>query len=278
MIRIGTSGFSYDDWKGEFYPKKIDKKDMLSYYARQFDTVEINSTYYAIPGAASFMAMSRKTPDSFEFVVKAHKDMTHAEKPDEDAFDKFLGAIRPLQDEGKFGCMLAQFPWGFKNTPGNAVKLREFRDRVGELPTVIEFRNADWVNEDTFGLLKELDFGFCSVDEPALKGLMPRVAVATSEIGYVRFHGRNAKEWWKHEEAYQRYNYRYTEEELSEWVPKINNLGDQTGKTYVFFNNHFQGKSADNAKMLARMLGLQLPQIDSTEPGGQMSLGEGIFD
>lgn len=269
MILIGTSGFSYDDWKGKFYPERFDKKDMLAYYARSFNTTEINSSYYNIPGAASFAGMAKKTPEGFEFVVKAHKDMTHVEEPKRELFDIFLGATQPLREAGKFGCVLAQFPWSFGCDNENNTRLRQFRDMIGDLPTVIELRNADWVNEDTFGLLRELDFGFCSVDEPHLKGLMPPVAAATSRIGYVRFHGRNAKNWWKHEESYQRYDYLYSEEELSEWIPKVTDIEDQTSKTYVFFNNHYQGKSAQNARMFAQMLGLKLPMSETvvTETG-----------
>jgi len=265
MILIGTSGFSYDDWKGRFYPEHIDKRDMLAYYARSFNTTEINASYYAIPGAASFAAMARKTPDDFQFVVKAHKDMTHIEEPQREVFDAFVGSIQPLRDAGKFGCMLAQFPWGFKCTAENGTKLREFREMAGDLPTVIEFRNADWVNDETFDLLRELDIGFCSVDEPHLKGLMPPVAAATSSIGYVRFHGRNAKSWWHHEEAYQRYNYLYSEEELGPWVPKVRGLEGDTSKTYVFFNNHYQGKSVQNARMFAKLLGMELPLSETVE-------------
>jgi len=275
MIYIGTSGFSYDDWKGHFYPEKLAKKDMLPYYAQRFNAVEINSTYYTIPGVASFASMARKTPEQFQFVVKAHQDMTHADEPGQEIFDTFLYAIEPLQTSNKLGCILAQFPWSFKNTPKNVVKLQDFKNRVGDLPTVVEFRNADWVNQDTFDLLRELGMGFCSVDEPRLKGLMPPVTVATSDIGYVRFHGRNAREWWRHDEAYQRYNYLYSEEELNEWVPRVEEVNSQAVKTYVFFNNHYQGKSAQNAQLFARMLGLLFPPEGlGPAPGGQMTLGD----
>ena len=259
MIYIGTSGFSYEDWKGYYYPEHIAKKDMLPYYAQEFPAVEVDSTYYAIPGPATFVAMDRKTPKDFRFVVKAHKDMTHAEEPNPDAFDAFTKAIEPLRESGKLGCVLAQLPWSFKATPGNLERLRSIRYMLGTLPTVIEFRNAEWVGEETFALLRELDLGFCCVDEPRLHGLMPPVAAATSEIGYVRFHGRNAKQWWKHEQAYQRYDYLYSEDELREWVPKTREIMDQAADTYLFFNNHYQGKSAQNAKMFAQMLNLKLP-------------------
>jgi uncharacterized protein YecE (DUF72 family) len=273
MIYIGTSGFSYDDWKGEFYPAKIAKKDMLAYYARSFGAVEINSTYYAIPGAASFASMDRKTPDDFRFVVKAHKDMTHAETPNAAGFDAFMGSIGPLIDSGKLGCVLAQYPWGFKPNEVNIGRLRDLRDRLGDVRAVVEFRNSEWVNDETFGLLRELDLGFCCVDEPQLKGLMPKVSVVTSETGYIRFHGRNAKNWWKHEESHERYDYLYSEEELQEWVPKAEEVIENASDTYMFFNNHFRGKSAINARMFAGMLGLTLPTEKISEPE-QMTLGE----
>ncbi len=276
MIYVGTSGFSYDDWKGHFYPDQVNKRDMLSYYAARFNCVEVNSTYYTIPAASTFVAMDRKTPPDFHFVVKAHQEMTHVESPGKGVFDAFLEAIRPLQESNKLGCVLAQFPWSYKYTPENVRGLHELKERVGEVPTTVEFRNAEWIEDDTFVLLRELGLGFCSVDEPELKGLMPRVAGATSNVGYVRFHGRNAAKWWKHEQAYQRYDYLYSEDELAEWVPKVRDVESKTERTYVFFNNHYQGKSAQNARMFAKMLNLTLP-MDSAPPASrQMSLGEGF--
>lgn len=267
MILIGTSGFSYEDWKGIFYPENIKKADMLACYARSFAAIEINASYYAIPGAASFAGMAHKTPDNFEFVVKAHRDMTHAEGLDSRPFDIFKGSVQPLIDAGKFGCVLAQFPWSFKCTADNVAKLRGFKDMIEELPTVVEFRNAEWVNEEVFELLRELDLGFCAVDEPHLKGLMPPVAAVTSSIGYVRFHGRNAGKWWKHDHAYERYDYLYTEDELSEWMPRIADIDSQASKTYVFFNTHYKAKAVKSARLCAKMLGVPLPTGDIPAAG-----------
>ncbi|MGC8861348.1 MAG: DUF72 domain-containing protein [Armatimonadota bacterium] len=262
MIYVGTSGFSYEDWKGYFYPEHLDRRNMLSYYAERFNCVEVNSTYYTIPAPSTFAAMDRRTPAGFRFAVKAHQEMTHAESADKSVFDAFLRSIGPVKESGKLGCVLAQFPWSFRNTRENMDRLRELKDRMRDIPTAIEFRNAGWITDETFDLLRELDLGFCSVDEPRLKGLMPRVAEATSRVGYVRFHGRNAAKWWKHEQAHERYDYLYTEEELAEWVPRVREIESKTEETYIFFNNHFQGKSAQNARMFARMLNLTLP-IDS---------------
>ncbi|MHB1000257.1 MAG: DUF72 domain-containing protein [Armatimonadota bacterium] len=253
-IRIGTSGFSYDDWKGFFYPEKTRKGDMLAYYAQHFKVVEINSSYYAMPSPITFERMSAKTPDDFEFVIKAHQDITHAPQVSPDSFKSFNNALEPLIAQKKLGCVLAQYPWNFKHTPANIDRINQLRDGFEDVPVIVEFRNSEWVSESTFKLLRDNNLGFCCVDEPKLKGLMPPLAVATSSIGYLRFHGRNAAKWWQHEEAWQRYDYRYSENELQEWIPMIASLAQVTDKSYVFFNNHYQSKAADNAKQFCDML------------------------
>lgn len=266
-IWIGTSGFSYDDWRGYFYPEELPKREMLPFYAERFPTVEVNATYYSMPNAATFAQMARKVPSGFEFVVKAHKEMTHAQEFLPEPFRAFRAALEPLVERGMLGCVLAQFPWSFKATPENRGLLEQFRAELPDLPVVVEFRNAGWVSEETFALLRNLSFGFCCVDEPRLKGLMPRIVRATSPIGYVRFHGRNAAKWWQHEQAYERYDYLYSEEELQEWVPRIEALAAETEQTYLFFNNHYEGKAGQNAQMMAKLLNLTLPLASAT--GGE---------
>ncbi len=259
-ILIGTSGFSYDDWRGHFYPPDLGKREMLPFYAERFPTVEVNATYYVLPHPATFIQMSRKVPDDFRFVVKANKDMTHTGgELHEETFAGFRRALEPLVERRMLGCVLGQFPWSFKQTLENEAYLRTFREQLAALPTVVEFRNAEWAVDRTFDLLRELDLGFCCVDEPGLPGLMPRVAVTTSRIGYLRFHGRNAQKWWKHDHAWERYNYLYGEAELAEWLERIRWLEERTETLYVFFNNHYEGKAGQNARMLARLLELSLP-------------------
>ncbi len=254
MIHVGTSGFSYDDWLGHFYPERIPKREMLRFYAERFNAVELNFTYYRLPSARTLAQMSAKTPEDFCFVVKANQEMTHDRTGKEAVFQSFAEALQPLIEEGKLGCILAQFPWSFKVERANVEYLRWFREMLPDLPTVVEFRNSRWVRDETFELLRKLDFGFCCVDEPRLKGLMPPVARATSDVGYVRFHGRNAEAWWKHEHAWQRYDYLYSREELVEWVPKVQDIAGSTGKTLVFFNNHYEGKAAANASLFRDLL------------------------
>ena len=110
MIHIGTSGFSYDDWVGPYYPQDLKKTEWLSFYAREFSTLELNSSYYGIPTAFNMERMAAKTPEGFQFTVKAHQDMTHKRNDNEAVFAQFVAALAPLLEQGKFGCVLAQFP------------------------------------------------------------------------------------------------------------------------------------------------------------------------
>ena len=162
--------------------------------------------------------------------------------------------MAPAVEAGKLGCVLAQFPYGFKPEPANRDYLETFRERMGSLPVVIELRNADWVTEGLFQWLRERDLGFCCVDQPRLPRLMPPVAEATSQVGYVRFHGRNADKWWRHEFAWQRYDYTYGPDELVEWVPRIRGLVESAENTFVFANNHWHAQAVNTIRQLRQML------------------------
>src|SRR2546426_8797844 len=116
-IVIGTSGYSFADWVGPFYPPGTRSSDFLPYYARHFDAVEVNSTYYRVPNARMLERMEQKTPARFRFVVKLNQAMTHESSRDPALYREFLAAIQPLKDAGKYDGLLAQFPWGFKRTP-----------------------------------------------------------------------------------------------------------------------------------------------------------------
>ena len=265
-IKIGTSGFSYDDWKGHFYPASMKRADMLAFYARYFPAVEINSTYYRLPTPSTMFQMARKVPEGFRFVVKANQEMTHADRFQPDAFVQFRDALEPLRESEMLGCVLAQFPWSFRRTPENERFLHTLREELPETPVVVEFRNAEWVDDQTFARLRGEGLGFCAVDEPRLKGLVPPVVEVTSPTGYVRFHGRNWEKWWRHEHAWERYDYLYNEEELREWAPRILILAAQTEQTYVFFNNHYQGQAGQNARQMADLLNLPLPWPEEDQP------------
>lgn len=262
MIKIGTSGFSFADWKGPVYPPDIRDRDMLSFYEKElgFSVLEVNFTYYSLPSAKSFAAMAQKTSKGFEFAVKAFKGMTHEIRDketgtflsNEETFQKFRDSLAPLRDEGKLACVLAQFPYGFFPNRENFAYLERFRGEMEGIPLIYEFRNQSWLREGTFQFLEKRGIGFCVVDEPKLPKLLPYVPRATSEIGYFRFHGRNPN-WFK-APVEVRYNYLYSEDELKEFIPGVQEISQKTSKTLVFFNNCYSGYAAKNAAQMAKLL------------------------
>ncbi|MDF1500836.1 MAG: DUF72 domain-containing protein [Anaerolineales bacterium] len=252
MIRMGTSGFSYEDWVGPVYPEGLPKGQWLGYYAEHFDTVELNVSYYRIPSQKIAEGWVERTPDHFLFTLKAHQSITHEREHPE--FEAFLSTVAPISEAGKLACILAQFPYSFHASDVNRDYLLRLREGFALMPVVVEFRDHGWVSEETFELLEQLGLGFCSVDEPPIKGLMPPVARATSDVAYVRFHGRNAAKWWQHDHAWERYDYTYREDELSEWVPRIRALDQAAHLTLVYANNHYHGQSVDTLRKLESLL------------------------
>ncbi len=254
MMYLGTSGFSYNDWVGNFYPVGMPKQEWLIYYAREFNTCEVNSTFYALPKPSTLKAMAEKTDEGFLFSIKANQEMTHQREDNAAIFKAFRQVLEPIITAGKLGCILAQFPYSFSFNRRNWDYLEMFKERLGELPLVIEFRNAHWLKSDVLDWLHHNNLGFCCVDEPQLPNLLPPLAEVTSNISYIRFHGRNSANWWQHEHAYQRYDYSYTPQELSEWLPKILKLDSVAEKTFIFANNHWRGQAIGTIRQLRLML------------------------
>jgi len=256
-IRVGTSGYSFADWVGPFYSAGTKRGAMLDEYVHHFDVVEINSTYYRVPSASMFERMNEKTPEGFEFIVKLFRGMTHEIVDDSEMYRHFTGAVAPLVEAGKFGGYLAQFPWKFKKSKAAQAHMGALRKKLGEAPLFVEFRHDSWIEDKTFEFLRDLGVGYCAVDEPRLKGLVPPLVAATTDEGYVRFHGRNAKNWWG-KGGGDRYDYDYNSEELSEWADKMLDLESKVKKVYAFFNNCHAGHAARNAELMIEMLGDEL--------------------
>jgi uncharacterized protein YecE (DUF72 family) len=254
-IVLGTSGFSFADWVGPFYPPGTRRADMLALYAERFHAVEVNATYYRIPPPSTMVGLDHKTPPDFEFLVKAHQSMTHEKAPPApEIFRAFDACLAPLRDAGKFRGVLLQFPWAFRPTQGARKRLELLRSELGaETPLFVEFRHAAWLEEKVFQFLDERGMGYCSVDEPALPGLVPPLARLTGDVGYVRLHGRNEKTWWGRGDG-DRYDYNYSPEELKEWVRKIRELAEKANTVYVFFNNCHAGQAARNALLMRDMM------------------------
>ena len=251
MINVGTSGFSYRGWKGNFYPENIKAGDMLAYYKNSFKTVEINTTYYGIPKPKTFERMIEATPDNFEFMIKANKATTH-EMYDEEVAEAFKEALCPLADAGRLSGVLAQFPWGFRNEEKHRKYLAQLSERYRDAPFFIEFRHNSWNRDDVYDFLHALGLNYVSVDEPQIGNMMPPVARATGDIAYIRFHGRNSETWWS--KSGDRYDYDYTPEELEEWIERIETLEKTVWKIYAFFNNCHKGYAVRNAMMFKDML------------------------
>lgn len=270
MIRIGTSGFSFPDWLGTVYPKSLPKTEMLFYYENHlgFNTVELNFTYYSLPGLKTIVSFVNKTAENFDFVVKAYRGTTHdpfddrlgeakptLDKAKEDT-GKFVSALKPLIDKNKLGAVLLQFPFFFYPREEAKEYILQCKEWMKDIPLVIEFRNRAWAKKETFDFLRANNLGYCAVDEPKLSRLMPFLNEVTSGIAYLRFHGRSPN--WFNAPVEERYNYLYKKEELASFIPEIQKMSRSAKKMYVFFNNCHAGSAARNALMLKEMFELPI--------------------
>lgn len=253
MIFVGTSGFSFADWVGPFYPAGTARARMLEHYVRVFPSVEINSTYYRLPDPSTMAGIAARTPPRFRITVKMHADVTHRQTRELANFDAFLRVIAPIEESGRFHGALAQFPYGFRNTHENRDYLRVLRHGYAGRPLFVEFRHDSWDEPRVYDLLRELQVGFVSVDEPALPGLFPPRVVATGDVAYLRLHGRNAADWWGNN-ASKRYDYFYSDEELQAWARRIHEVARDARDTFVFFNNCHGGSAAQNAQRITTLL------------------------
>ncbi len=255
-IKIGTSGYSFLDWIGPFYPPGIERGKMLDYYVQHFDIVEINSSYYSIPHPRIFENMIQKVPDNFEFFVKAHKSLTHERAHIISPTQDFMQALRPLSDASMLSGILLQFPYSFKYSGENLNYLKRAIDLLYGQDVIVEFRHRAWVREEVIDLLKQMGVIYCSVDEPALDNLLEPEVFRTADTGYIRFHGRNSQTWWSG--GGERYDYLYNEKELGEWKRRIDKLKKETKKIYILFNNCHHGQAVKNAKMMMNILNLNI--------------------
>ncbi len=244
-IYLGTSGWSYKEWEGVFYPKK--EKNKLSFYAKYFRTAEINSTFYAYPNKGMILGCARYTPDSFVFSAKIPQLITHDKRLDvdqgvkEDLF-KFLDAMKPLMDRGKLGPLLVQLPPSFSYENGTK-NLKGFLEILpSDVMFAVEFRHKSWLRDETYELLRGRNVANTIVDEP----LIPPVTTVTADFAFVRWHGHGKRPW---------YNYRYTDSELTPWVGKVKEISRGTRKIYGYFNNHFHGFAIENSLKMFAMLG-----------------------
>lgn len=253
-LLIGTSGYSYEDWVGPFYPPGTPKRDFLGLYASEFPFVELNFSYYSQPTPGTLARMVRSTPEGFLFSIKAHKSLTHQINNDlPAAVTRFKNGIEPLVEARRLAAVLLQFPYGFHYTREARIHLQRLCDALAGLPLAVEFRNDEWQRESVYKGLSRWDAACVNVDEPALPHLPPPTEQVTSSLGYVRFHGRNRENWWKGDNV-SRYDYLYNGQELAAWLPMLERMLARVQLLMVAFNNHSRGQAIQNARELHALL------------------------
>jgi len=244
-VLLGTSGWDYPEWVGPVFPTR-GKFDRLRYYADLFPIVEVNSTFYRLPPVSVAESWARRTPSKFRFTAKFPQSITHERRlvgADEE-LARFRQVMRPLQESGKLLAALLQLP---PSLPFEPATIRAFYETIPpDLPVAVEFREASWLSPESFDLLREFRFAYVVVDEP----LLPIRLERTGPFVYVRWHGHGRSIW---------YDYTYSADELTAWVPRVRELAQGSEPVLGFFNNHFRGDAPANARTISEMLGLPRP-------------------
>jgi uncharacterized protein YecE (DUF72 family) len=275
-IRVGVCSWADETLTKVWYPKGIKSgEERLRYYAERFDVVEANSTYYRLPDRQMVENWAERTPPGFTMHVKAFGVMTrHPVKVDQlppdlrdvptdargrvdrppreyraEVFARFHDALDPLRSAGKLGGILMQFPPYVVPKAQSLEYLEWSQEQLRGDEMLVEFRHASWLDDEhraeTLRFLEDHGMTYVAVDAPQTggKNVLPTIVAATSETGYVRFHGRNAQTWNKRTgSAAERFDYLYSEDELREWVPRLKELAAEAQTVYAMFNNN--GRSA----------------------------------
>jgi uncharacterized protein YecE (DUF72 family) len=272
-IRVGVCSWADETLTKVWYPRGVRSGEArLRHYAERFGTVEANSTYYRLPDAEMVGNWAERTPEGFTMHVKAFglmtrhpvklealpEDLRDAMPVDErgrvdrpprelraEVFRRFSSALEPLRMTGKLGGILLQFPSYVVFKP---ISLEYIEWAAGQLEgdeLLLEFRHRSWLDEEhrdeTLAFLESLGLTYVIVDAPKTdaKNLVPTVVARTSETAYVRFHGRNASTWNKRTgSAAERFDYLYSEEELTEWVEPLRELASESQSVFAMFNNN----------------------------------------
>lgn len=293
---IGTSSWADKSLADAgFYPPELkDTPARLAYFSQRFTFAEIDSTYYALPSKRNTQRWADAVPAGFRFNAKAFglfsqhptrfssipKSFHEALPPEtrkkarvyykdippevlDELWGIYRGALQPLREAGKLGAILIDFPPWFGPSDDNRAFIAQARERLPDDHVVVEFRSRRWVDggeaERTFAALRDAGCGFVCVDEPPdLKSSFPPVVAVTSSVAEVRFRGRNAERWEdKSASIDDKLDWWYTDEELSEWLPRIEQLASETDEVYLSFSTKSADQSVVNASRLQRLLGLQ---------------------
>ena len=265
-IRLGAQGWNYDDWVGPFYPAGTRAPDYLGVYARAFDTVEVDSTFYAIPPVKVVRAWAARVPEGFTFALKLPQAATHEQRLRGDAIDtarRFFDVARELGP--KLGPILIQLGPDF--SPVEAGALREFLPLLpNDLDLAIEFRHKGWIRDDILALLHEQQVALALSDGRWIprKKLLSLAERSTGRFAYLRWMGPD-----RTIVDYSRIQVDRSEE-LAAWSAAVKALAVRVRHVYGYVNNHFAGHSPASLRELSRLLGL--PVVDPGQLGEQMTL------
>ena len=259
---IGPAGWIYPDWKGIVYPSRMPSRQThLDYLSRYFNLVEVNSSFYRLIDeqmTANWLEQVKKNA-SFQFTCKLLQNFTHQRDVlDRELAIKFKAGIRPLLKEDRLLSLLIQFPWSFKNSEANRDWLLSLFELFGEFPLSLEVRHKSWDEPGILKMLSEHNVAFANIDQPEIgDASLGFTRHAETKLVYVRFHGRNAENWFKDGAGRNaRYDYLYSPGELDTFLDFLRGM-IKLGKTIVLvYNNHFRGQAVANAlQMQAELLG-----------------------
>lgn len=237
-IYIGCSGFSYKDWSGNFYPEDVKNNEWLSFYAKHFDTLELNVTFYRLPQVESFENWYNATPANFSFAVKGSRYITHRRKMNDaqEILPLFFERVFTLKE--KLKVILWQFPPNFRK---NTERLEQFLQALQDynIRNAFEFRHESWICSEISELLKKYKSSLCLADWPPFLDIIEE----PGEFVYIRRHGSQGK-----------YNTCYSAEELQSDAERIKKYQEQGKDVYIYFNNDVQGFAPKNAIELKEIL------------------------
>jgi uncharacterized protein YecE (DUF72 family) len=263
-IRLGTCSWADEGLVKHWYPREVHTAEArLRHYAARFDTVEVDSPFYRLPAPETAARWAERTPAGFVFHAKASKEMTGHEETDsrERAFAEFRESLTPLEASGKLRGVLLQFHPRVKKSRDALDDLRDVAALLSPLVPLIEFRHRSWMTEEeranTLAFLEQHGLAYVSVDSPRTRAsnVLPRIAAATHDVAYIRFHGRNWKTWNKKTKTSgERFDWLYSREDLEEWVDPVAKLAAEAREVYAMFNNNRYDYAPRSALVLRGLL------------------------
>jgi uncharacterized protein YecE (DUF72 family) len=259
QILVGTAGWSYPDWGGTVYPR-AKPAERLRIVADYVDCVEVDNSFYRPPTARMAANWLRSVADhpQFRFLAKAWQRFTHQRTTpwSEAEHDLFANGLSPLREAGRLDALLFQFPWSFRNVPENREWLTLIAERFAGWPLAVEVRHDSWLGGEVQNFFRARQITYCNIDQPALAHCLPPGSYVTSNTGYFRLHGRNARNWFREkQETYGgRYDYLYAPSELDEVLGHVHKIASQAKKTFVILNNHKDAKGFANALQIKARL------------------------